>query len=196
MRYSKWYIGVAVLAGVLMLAACTPVTAEPPAAEQPATPAAVEPVGEQPAAETPAPAAGPYMPIPEADCMTLQSDAEAALGVPFAMRTAPFTDYVSGEGGTGCLLTATGTGAQFTDPMTVIDKLKAAFVGWEENMNYAAGGPTGAAIGMTRDQGLMLVSANWQPGPAVSCPADQPISACAVPPEQQMYTITVEAAMK
>jgi hypothetical protein len=196
MRNRKWFFVFAILAGLLILAACRPITAEPPAATAEPAAATEAPTAETPATEEAAAAVGVYVPIPEADCQTLQTDAEAALGVPFAMSTAPFTDYVSGEGGTGCLLTATGTGAQFSDPMTVIDKLKAEFVGWEENMNYAAGGPTGAAIGMTRDQGLMLVSANWQPGPAVSCPADQPISACAVPPEHQIYTITVEAAMK
>ena len=77
-----------------------------------------------------------------------------------------------------------------------IEALKAAMLGWEENMAYAAGGPTGASIGLTRDQGLMLLSAGWTPAPDANCPADQPISACELAPEQQLYTVTIAAAMK
>ena len=148
------------------------------------------------ASASPAAAADPYMPIPADACATLQADAEAALGVAFTMSEAPFLDYVSQESGTGCQLTATGTGADFGDPMAAVDALKAAFVGWEENMQYAAGGPTGMGIGMTRDAALLLILAEWTPDPAANCPADQPISACELTPEQQLYTVTVQAAMK
>jgi putative hemolysin len=152
---------------------------------------------EPPAAEAAVAApAGPYMPLPADACATLQTDAETALGVAFTLSEAPFFDYVSQEGGMGCQLTATGTGADFTDPMAVVDALKAAFVGWEENMQYAAGGPTGMGIGMTRDAALLLILAEWKPDPAANCPADQPISACELTPEQQLYTVTVQAAMK
>ena len=92
-------------------------------------------------------------------------------------------------------MTATGTGADFSDPMAVVDALKWAFVGWQENMQYAAGGPTGAGIGMTRDAGRLIL-AEWTPDPAANCPNDQPISACKLMPEQQLYTVTVQAAMK
>ncbi len=148
---------------------------------------------EPPAADA---AAGAYVPIPADACTTLQTDAEAALGVSFTMSEAPFTDYIHQEDGTGCQLTATGTGADFSDPMAVVDALKAAFVGWEEDMQYAAGGPTGMGIGMTRDAALLLILAEWTPDPAANCPADQPISACELTPEQQLYTVTVQAAMK
>ena len=146
-----------------------------------------------PAAEA---ATGAYMPIPADACATLQADAETALGVGFTMSEAPFFDYISQEGGSGCQLTADGTGADFSDPMAVVDALKAAFVGWEEDMQYAAGGPTGMGIGMTRDAALLLILAQWTPDPAANCPNDQPISACELTPEQQLYTVTVQAAMK
>jgi hypothetical protein len=55
-------------------------------------------------------------------------------------------------------------------------------------MQYAAGGPTGMGIGMTRDAARLLILAD--------CPAEQPVSACALTPEQQLYTVTVQAAMK
>jgi putative hemolysin len=146
--------------------------------------------------EPPAATSGAYMPIPDEACATLKSDAEAALGVSFTMTEAPFFDYLSQEGGAGCQLLAEGTGADFADPMTVVDALKAAFVGWEEDMQYAAGGPTGMGIGMTRDAALLLILAEWKPDPAANCPDDQPISACELTPEQQLYTVTVQAAMK
>jgi putative hemolysin len=148
---------------------------------------------------------GVYMPIPADACATLQADAEAALGVAFTMSEAPFFDYVSQEGGSGCQLTATGTGADFiipdADPMSVVDALKFFFAfqtpdGWQEEMQYAAGGPTGMGIGMTRDAALLLILAEWTPDPAANCPDDQPISACELTPEQQLYTVTVQAAMK
>lgn len=139
---------------------------------------------------------GAYVPIPTDVCEILKADAESALGVAFTMSEAPFFDYISQEGGTGCQLTATGDGVDFADPMAVVDALKAAFVGWEEDMQYAAGGPTGMGIGMTRDAALLLILAEWTPDPAANCPDDQPISACELTPEQQLYTVTVQAAMK
>jgi hypothetical protein len=150
----------------------------------------------EPSAAAPAAATGAYVPIPADACAALQADAETALGVAFTMGEAPFFDYLSQEGGSGCQLTATGTGADFSDPMAAVEALKGAFVGWEEDMQYAAGGPTGAGIGMTRDAALLLVLAEWTPDPAANCPNDQPISACELTPEQQFYTVTVQAAMK
>ena len=91
---------------------------------------------------------------------------------------------------------ATGTGADFADPASVVDALKNAFTGWTEEMQYAAGGPTGMGIGMTRDAALLLILAEWTPDPAANCPDDQPIAACELTPEQQLYTVTVQAAMK
>ncbi|MCE7979555.1 MAG: hypothetical protein DYG89_00065 [Caldilinea sp. CFX5] len=136
------------------------------------------------------------MPLPADACETLKADAEQTLGVTFTLAEAPFLDYISQEGGNGCQLTANGTGADFSDPTAVVDALKAAFVGWEEDMQYASGGPTGAGIGMTRDAGLLLILAEWTPDPAANCPTDQPVSACKLTPEQQLYTVTVQAAMK
>lgn len=139
---------------------------------------------------------GAYMPLPGDGCETLKADAEKALGVTFTLAEAPFLDYISQERGNGCQLTASGTGADFHNPMAVTDALKAAFVGWEENMQYASGGPTGAGIGLTRDAALLLILAEWTPDPAANCPTDQPISACTLTPEQQLYTVTIQAAMK
>jgi hypothetical protein len=150
---------------------------------------------EPPTAAT-APAAGAYRPLPADACAALKAEAEGALGVSFSMAEAPFFDYLSQEGGSGCQLTATGTGVDFDSPTAVVDALEAVFAGWQEEMLYAAGGPTGAGIGMTRDDALLLIMAHWTPDPAANCPADQPISACELTPEQRLYTVTIQAATK
>lgn len=156
--------------------------------------AATAPTATAPAAT--APAAGAYRPLPADACAALKAEAEGALGVSFSMAEAPFFDYLSQEGGSGCQLTATGTGVDFDSPSAVVDTLKALFAGWQEEMLYAAGGPTGAGIGMTRDDALLLIMAHWTPDPTANCPVDQPISACELTPEQRLYTVTIQAATK
>jgi hypothetical protein len=142
-------------------------------------------------------AGGKYEPVSAEVCKIIQEDAANALSATFTLEASvPFTDTLSGEAGQGCQLTATGTGTQFKNPSDVVAKLVKAFVGWTEQISYQADGPTGSATALTRDAGLLLVSANWQPGPEVSCPADQPISACDVKPEQQHYTIQIQVAQK
>ena len=137
-----------------------------------------------------------YLPLPADACATLQAAAETALGVSFTLSEAPFFDYLTQEGGSGCQLAAAGTGADYADPMSVVDTLKGAFAGWEEDGSYAAGGPTGMGIGMRQDAALLLIFAEWMPDPSANCPSDQPISACELAPEQQIYTVTVQVATK
>jgi TolB protein len=105
----------------------------------------------------------------------------------------PLSDPVSGATGTGCQSTITGTGAQFESPDAVVRALGAMLAdeGWTEDPMLAAGGPTGAGAGYRKDDQLCLVNARWEPDPSASCPADQPISACPVTPEQQLYTVTL-----
>lgn len=140
--------------------------------------------------------AGAYSPLPADDCTALQTAAASALGVPFTLDEAPFFDYLSQEEGAGCQLTASGTGADFAAPSTVVDALRTAFVGWSEEIQYAADGPTGSNIGLTRADALLLISVQWTPDPAVTCPDDQPISACELTPEQKLYTVVVQAATR
>jgi hypothetical protein len=138
----------------------------------------------------------PYVAVTPDICQTLQRMANEALGVPFTMvPNAPFTDPITGETGQSCNLTATGTGANFPDPTQVTTTLANRF-GFTEQPAYQANGPTGAAIGATRDSALALISAKWSPAPEAKCPSDQPISACNLTPEQKLYTIQIQAAMK
>ena len=141
--------------------------------------------------------AGAYEPVSAEVCQIIQEDATKALTTTFTfVASAPFTDTVKGEAGQGCNLTAKGTGVDFGNPSDVMAKLVSAFIGWTEQVTYQADGPTGSATAMTRDMGLMLIRAEWSPAPEVSCPADQPISACGIKPEQQIYTIEIQVAQK
>jgi hypothetical protein len=137
-----------------------------------------------------------YTPLPLASCQLIQEGAAQAIKVNFTLYPdTPFADYTNGDQGRGCTLTATGTGADFSDPAKVMAKLKSAMVGWIEQIKYQAGGPTGAVTGLTSELGLLLIHVQWTPAKGV-CPADQPISACKLTPEQKLYTIEIRVAHK
>jgi len=145
----------------------------------------------------PAVGSTPYVPVTLAVCQTLQEMATQAIPATFTLEaSALFTEPLTGETGQGCNLTATGTGRDFPEPGQVTAKLVSAFLGFTEQPAYQANGPTGAATAVTRDWALVLIRAEWVPAPEVQCPTDQPISACDIKPEQKLYTIQIQAAMK
>ncbi len=111
-------------------------------------------------------------------------------------ESAPFEDYVTKAKGTGCGLTAKGTGANFQDQGKVATSLRTLFtgLGWKQDNAYDADGPTGTASGYRQNSALALVSVKWAPAPDANCPKDQPISACTLKPAQKLYTITVNIA--
>jgi putative hemolysin len=111
---------------------------------------------------------------------------------------APLSDPVNGKSGTGCQSLATGTGAQYQSPDAVNKALGTMLTeeGWTEDPMLAAGGPTGIGSGYRKDDQLCLTSALWQPDASANCPSDQPISACNVKPEQQLYTITLNCGVE
>jgi hypothetical protein len=137
-----------------------------------------------------------YEPVDASVCQLLRDVAAQALGVEFSMQSpAPFQNFYSAEVGQGCRLTAHGDGTQFSGPQAVVTALKnSAGLGWTEQPLYQADGPTGTSIGMTRDMGLMLISAKWEPAAGTICPSDQPIGACGLSGAQQFYTIRIAVA--
>lgn len=140
---------------------------------------------------------GMYDLIPDSLCQDLRGVASEALGVEFtAQIRAPFFDEIGGEAGQGCRLTAGGNGTQFNSPSEVVAALSNSVgLGWNPVTGYEADGPTGSAVGLSRDMGLMLISAKWQPEMGVVCPEDKPISDCGLTPEQQMYLIQIDIAL-
>jgi hypothetical protein len=139
----------------------------------------------------------PYVPVTLSVCQSLQEMATQAISVTFTLEaSADFSDPVTGETGKSCTLTAKGTGNEFSDPGQVTAKLVSGFLGFTEQPAYQANGPTGAATAVTRDMAVVLISVEWAPAAGANCPSNQPISACDLKPEQKLYTIKIQAAMK
>ena len=137
-----------------------------------------------------------FQPLSPVACNDLADAVAQTLGVEVATAEAPFQDYVSGKDGTGCQTTATGTGLDFENFVVVAISLKEMLEGqgWWGDMMYVADGPTGAAGGFRKANGLCLLSVNWEPSEDADCPSDQPISTCQLAPEQQLYSIVLNCA--
>ena len=194
-----------ILIVLFLLSACAPAAASAPdaagAANVPGEEPTNTPLPDLPPLETAVPLGssfgGDYQPVSADVCQILDEAASRSLGLAYTMEEGmPFIDYVTGETGWSCTLISETNGTFISDPNDALAKLVAGFVGWEEQIAYAAGGPTGAATAMTRDSGLMLISVNWEPSADISCPADQPISECPMAPEKKLYTVKIEAAQK
>ncbi len=143
------------------------------------------------------PTGGDFQPLSPAACSDLANAMAQTLGVEVAMMAeTPFQDYISRETGSGCQATATGTGLDFEDFWSVAEDLKEMLnaQGWQEDISYMAGGPTGAGSGFRKDNGLCLLLAGWEPSEDADCPTDKPIGLCELSTEQQLYTITLNCA--
>lgn len=150
-----------------------------------------------PAGGAVAPSSLSYVPISAEVCGILQETAANTVALAFSMEpSGNFMDPITGESGKGCILTAMATGMKFSDPASVRATLVESFSGWTEQTNYQADGPTGSTTAMKRDMGLLLITVDWLPSPDANCPADQPISACNLAPEQKLYTVQISAAQK
>lgn len=137
-----------------------------------------------------------YQPLHLDVCQSLQADLIKAFEFRFTLIDAPFTEPITGETGMACTLEANGTGADFGAVAEALDKVRGVLLGWEENPMYAADGPTGSVTAFNRDSALLLVVASWEPSADANCPADQPISACVLTPEQQLYSVRLQGVMK
>lgn len=176
-----------IVLALLTLSACassTPAATETPEAAAPS------------AQETPAGASASLRPINSDECVALRTVLEQRLAAPILQANAPFSDSIQSLSGTACQLTAKGTGKEFGSFVEVADKIRALLTeqGWTEDHAYMADGPTGTAAGFRKGSALALMSVEWQPGPEVQCPADQPISACEVAPQQQIFDISLSLA--
>ncbi len=142
------------------------------------------------------PGGGGYQPLDSAVCSDLSKTMVQTLGVAVTTEEAPFMDHISGKAGTGCQMTATGTGLDFENFWSVAEALREALgsQGWQADFMYAADGPTGTGNGFRKGNALCLFSVGWEPSEDANCPQDQPISACELAPEQKLYTIRLNCA--
>ena len=129
-------------------------------------------------------------------CGDLVGALSLALDVPAATSHAPFEDHVNGRSGTGCQIAANGTGLNFENINVVASALREVLQtrGWQEDVQYMGGGPGAVLTGYRQADALCLVLAFWEPSEDADCPADQPVSACELAPEQRVYTITLNCA--
>lgn len=139
---------------------------------------------------------GVYQPLDAETCGALAEAMAHPLDVEVVTTQAPFQDYISGGFGVGCQMTATGTGLDFESFPVVAEALKAMLGegGWEEDIQYAADGPTGTASDLRQANALCLMRVNWNPSEDAHCPEDQPISTCELKPEQRLYEIVLQCA--
>ncbi|MDX1418247.1 MAG: hypothetical protein R3293_28865, partial [Candidatus Promineifilaceae bacterium] len=137
-----------------------------------------------------------YEPLPAAACSYLAYTLVEATGVAVIKEDADFEDYVSGASGRGCQATAVGTGADFESPAAVAASVSDLMVaqGWTKDARYAAGGPMGTAAAFRQDNDLCWLQINWEPSADADCPADQPIAACELTPEQHLYMAVLNCA--
>ena len=110
----------------------------------------------------------------------------------------PLDDWGTGASGTGCQATITGTGVQFESPSAVVSALGSMLEeqGWTADPMLVADGPTATSKGYRKGEQLCLAAAMWEPDESANCPKDQPISACQLTPEQQLYTVTLNCGVE
>jgi hypothetical protein len=188
----------------LLLAGCCPAAPEPTAVltqtPQPptATPAPPTPVPTPP--PTSEPAWGDFKPLDAAACGELADAMAEALGVPVTTEDALIEDYTTGRSGTGCQMAATGTGVEFDHVGVPFDAVTAMLQarGWEEDLQYAGGGPGGVLAGYRQDAGLCLLEVSSGPSEEGLCSDDEPFVVCweNLTPEQRAFTITLNCAWK
>ena len=184
------------LTGAPMTMTQAPVTAEPataPAVES--APATAEAPAAVPTREPAAPEAALRALSPES-CLQLAQDMSQTLGVGVTIGEAPISDPATDATGTGCQVTAAGTGEQFQSPAALVNKLGKMLEDqeWTADSMLAAGGPNAIDLGYRKGEQICWAGAGWQPDAAANCPQDQPVSACQVTPEQQLYTVTLNCA--
>jgi hypothetical protein len=181
----------------LVLTGCCPAAPEPTVVPtrtpQPptATPVPLTPVPTAP--PTSEPAWGDFRPLDATACGELADAMAEALGVPAATEQAPIEDYTTGKSGTGCQMSATGTGVAFDHVGVPFDVVTAMLQtrGWKEDTQYAGGGPGAVLAGYRQDTGLCLLQVSSGPAEEGLCAADEPFAVCweTLTPEQRAFTI-------
>lgn len=139
-----------------------------------------------------------FQPIASDECEVLRVAVSELVGIEAIVQETVFTDYINNLSGSGCQILITGTGVDFTNFVDVSVALRELFagLGWTEATEYLADGPTSTAFAMQSENDLALFSVGWQPSADANCPADQPISACELSPEQQEYFVSIALAQR
>lgn len=180
----------------LLLVACASPTAPAGQTSSPAAPAvtATAVTSASPDATDTATTEQAAQPAPLAVCTELRDALVQQLSLDVTLREVPVQDTLTGVSSPGCQLSANGSAAELGAFLDVAGKLRTLLTeaGWSEDQRYLADGPTGTATAYSKNNVLTRTLVEWQPSPQASCPADQPISACQLTPEQQLLRITLD----
>jgi hypothetical protein len=136
-----------------------------------------------------------YNPPSSQVCSAMLNQAQPYVPAPLALEIVDFTDFEL-QRGTACQLRAQGDGTVFTDYFATVQSLDTVFAAGGWSLINGADGPTGTAREYTSGSLLAIVSMGWKLAPGVTCPPDQPISACPLTPEQKIYTVTIQVGEK
>jgi len=141
--------------------------------------------------------AGDYQILEFGECSDIAIAVSDKLGRPGVSTDAPYIDYINNLIGFGCLMTIEGTGQDFgtlEDINTIVSATLNNFGYLEDSILSPAGGPGAIGNGYRQGNKQCQLLAYWEPSAEVDCPADQPIDACDITPDQQIYTITLNCA--
>jgi putative hemolysin len=131
-------------------------------------------------------------------CIDLVVVVQEAFTLDAELERAPFDDYIAHISGDGCQATAVGSGYDFgslEEASAILGVLLEAR-GWQEDARYKADGPAAVATAYRRENALCLSVISWEPAEGVSCPDDQPLAACELSPDQQVYTAALNCARR
>ena len=139
-----------------------------------------------------------FQPLPANICDRLRVQMAERLKVKVTLTTASFEDQITQRKGTGCQLTATGTGRNFNSIPDIASSLNKMLAGqgWVADNRYAADEPEGKLSGFRKDDGLALLEVKSALTNSVNCPDNVAIATCyeQAQPEQILYHITLKAA--
>ena len=108
---------------------------------------------------------------------------------------APLSDPVTNHSDTGCLAMVTGNGAKFKSPEAAL-KLLDGMLKDEGCLDTRNLRPTSIGAGYRKGDQICLANAGWIPEGSANCLQDQPISACPLKLEQQLYTVTLNCGVE
>lgn len=136
--------------------------------------------------------------LPSADVDAIFAQIKSALNMDLTIKQEDFVDAIGGGSGWGQAILTEGTGNDFAGPAITAQILATILEGkgYQEDMAYAADGPTGTQRGFTKDKGLAMIDVNWKPAADVVIDPNQPIEAQDIAPEKMLYSVKVLLATK
>lgn len=135
-------------------------------------------------------------PIPAAECQTFATQLQDAVGIPMKAGEDDFSDTNTGDDGRSCHIQGSASEKTYENPDEVMEKIGKVFAEWREDPDRADSGPDGADDGYTKDNRLVVLGVNWEPGPAVTCAQKESLAACKILPQQKLWTATADIMEK